>query len=66
MLANVLEISEEDLIYGPSASEKKVITKLKENTTVEKSVDIGAALGGFTLSIMQSGTMHNIIDRNYI
>lgn len=45
MLANVLEISEEDLIYGPSASEKKVITKLKENTTVEKSVDIGAAVG---------------------
>ena len=45
MLANVLEVSEEEIIYGPSDSEKKVITKLKENTTVEKSVDIGAAVG---------------------
>ena len=45
MIANVLEVSEEDLIYGPTDSEKKTITKLKENTTVEKSIDTGAALG---------------------
>ena len=36
MLASTLEVSEEDLIYGPSDSEKKTLTKIKENTTVEK------------------------------
>lgn len=45
MLAGVLEVSEEDLIYGPTDAEKKTITKIKENTTVEKSIDIGATLG---------------------
>ena len=45
MIANVLEVSEEDLIYDPTDSEKKTITKIKENTTVEKSIDIGATLG---------------------
>lgn len=36
MLASTLEVSEEDLIYGPSDS---------ENTTVEKTVDVGATVG---------------------
>lgn len=45
MLAGTLEVSEEDLIYGPSDSEKKTLTKIKENTTVEKTVDIGATVG---------------------
>ena len=45
MLASTLEVSEEDLIYGPSDSEKKTLTKIKENTTVEKTVDVGATVG---------------------
>lgn len=45
MLASTLEVSEEDLIYGPSDSEKKMLTKIKENTTVEKTVDVGATVG---------------------
>ncbi len=45
MLAGTLEVSEEDLIYGPSDSEKKTLTKIKENTTVEKTVDVGATVG---------------------
>ena len=45
MLAITLEVSEEDLIYGPSDSEKKTLTKIKENTTVEKTVDVGATVG---------------------
>ena len=45
MLASILEVSEEDLIYGPSDSEKKTLTKIKENTTVEKTVDVGATVG---------------------
>ena len=45
MLAGILEVSEEDLIYGPSDSEKKTLTKIKENTTVEKTVDVGATVG---------------------
>lgn len=45
MLASTLEVSEEDLIYGPSDSEKKALTKIKENTTVEKTVDVGATVG---------------------
>jgi len=44
MLASTLEVSEEDLIYGPSDSEKKTLTKIKENTTVEKTVDVGATV----------------------
>lgn len=45
MLASTLEVSEEDLIYEPSDSEKKTLTKIKENTTVEKTVDVGATVG---------------------
>ena len=45
MLASTLEVSEEDLIYGPSDSEKKTLTKITENTTVEKTVDVGATVG---------------------
>ena len=45
MLASTLEVSEEDLIYGPSDSEEKTLTKIKENTTVEKTVDVGATVG---------------------
>lgn len=45
MIASTLEVSEEDLIYGPSDSEKKTLTKIKENTTVEKTVDVGATVG---------------------
>lgn len=45
MLASTLEVSEEDLIYGPSDSEKKTLTKIRENTTVEKTVDVGATVG---------------------
>ena len=45
MLASTLEVLEEDLIYGPSDSEKKTLTKIKENTTVEKTVDVGATVG---------------------
>lgn len=45
MLASTLEVSEEDLIYGPSDSEKKTLTKIKENTTVEKTVDVVATVG---------------------
>lgn len=45
MIASTLEVSEEDLIYGPSNSEKNTLTKLKENTTVEKTVDVGATVG---------------------
>ena len=45
MLASTLEVSEEDLIYGPSDSEKKTLTKIKENATVEKTVDVGATVG---------------------
>ena len=45
MLASTLEVSEEDLIYGPSDSEKKTLTKIKENTIVEKTVDVGATVG---------------------
>ena len=45
MLASTLEVSEEDLIYGPFDSEKKMLTKIKENTTVEKTVDVGATVG---------------------
>ena len=45
MLASTLEVSEEDLIYGPSDSEKKTLTKIMENTTVEKTVDVGATVG---------------------
>lgn len=45
MLASTLDVSEEDLIYGPSDSEKKTLTKIKENTTVEKTVDVGATVG---------------------
>lgn len=45
MIASTLEVSEEDLIYGPSNSEKNTLTKIKENTTVEKTVDVGATVG---------------------
>ena len=45
MLASTLEVSEEDLIYGLSDSEKKALTKIKESTTVEKTVDVGATVG---------------------
>ena len=53
MLASTLEVSEEDLIYGPSDSEKKTLTKIKENTTVEKTVDVGATVGT-ALAVMLS------------